>query len=132
LLQALLGCYFRSTVKPCWKARNSLAVAHQMKLGMGLGERWNSCGVAILTRKRTMIVEASEEFMRRVKAMSDEELLAAYRERCDQYDALEAERVQCWNRMMEIHKIQDGTGGEMQAMGIAIRFVRKLDGRRKT
>jgi hypothetical protein len=73
-----------------------------------------------------MVKNASDEFIQKVREMSDEELLREYDVYRARMDNLEAERMQCWNRMMEISGIQDEMGGELQCLVIVIHYGRKL------
>lgn len=73
-----------------------------------------------------MVKNASNEFIEKAKEMSDEELLRTFDAYCAQMKALEVERLQCYNRMMEIREIQDVLGGEIQAMDITAHWGRKL------
>jgi siroheme synthase (precorrin-2 oxidase/ferrochelatase) len=68
----------------------------------------------------------SKEFCDGVRAMSDKTLLAAYRRHNKKFEALEKERMRCWNRFMEINDIEDVLGGERQMLTVEIRFNRKL------
>jgi hypothetical protein len=58
--------------------------------------------------------------------MSNETLLRTFAEYSTKMDALEEERMRCWNRMMEIHEIQDVLGGKFQMVSIEARMNRKL------
>jgi hypothetical protein len=79
-----------------------------------------------MVEEEAMIKLPSDEFIFKVRAMTDEELIAAYKEARTCMDNLEVERMNCWNRMMEIHKLQDDIGGEMQALAVNLHYVRKL------
>jgi hypothetical protein len=68
----------------------------------------------------------SEEFCNKVRSLSDEELLCTYDGYNVEMDALEEERMRCWNRFMEINEIQDVMGGEHQMLAIEVRHNRKL------
>jgi hypothetical protein len=73
-----------------------------------------------------LVVDATDEFIAKAKAMTDEELLATTKRYRAEYNALEQERMQCWNRMMEIELQQNAMGGEMQALGTIACYGRKL------
>jgi hypothetical protein len=68
----------------------------------------------------------SKRFCNGVRTMSNEKLLRAYTEYSAKMDALEEERMKCWNRFMEINEIQDVLGGKFQMVSIEARMNRKL------
>jgi hypothetical protein len=68
----------------------------------------------------------SKEFCDKVRALSDKALLALYGRQNKKMDALEKERMKCWNRFMEINEIQDVLGGERQMVTIEVQWNRKL------
>ena len=72
------------------------------------------------------LARCSDEFLERIRKMSDEELLTLYRERYAKYEALDAERITCWDRMQEIFKEQDVMSPELSALNIVVHFSRKL------
>jgi hypothetical protein len=63
-----------------------------------------------------MIVRATDEFIEKVRAMPEEQLRITYREYRAKYEALEQERLQCWDRFMAIQQEQDNMGGELQTL----------------
>jgi hypothetical protein len=68
----------------------------------------------------------SDDFCKKVRALSDKALLAMSRRYNKKFDALEKERMKCWNRFMEINEIQDVLGGERQMVTIEVQWNRKL------
>jgi hypothetical protein len=68
----------------------------------------------------------SKRFCNGVRTMSNEKLLRVYTEYSTKMDALEEERMRCWNRFMEINEIQDVLGGERQMLSIEVHMNRKL------
>jgi hypothetical protein len=73
-----------------------------------------------------MMTHASDEFVAKARTMGDDELLANYFRYRAKFDALEEERMKCWNRFMEIQQEQDAMGGEMQALGVIATYGRGL------
>jgi hypothetical protein len=73
-----------------------------------------------------MVKLPSDEFIQKVRAMSDEQLLREFDVYNARMDNLSAERQQCWDRFMEINELQDELGGERQAIAAAVYYVRKL------
>lgn len=68
----------------------------------------------------------SKGFCDKVRTLSDKALLAMQRRYDKKFEALEKERMKCWNRFMEINEIQDVMGGERQMVTIEVHMNRKL------
>jgi len=73
-----------------------------------------------------MVKLPSDEFIAKIKKMSDRALLRAFDKGCVKMKVLEKERMRCWNRFMKICEIQDELGGKNQCMAVAVYYDRKL------
>lgn len=69
---------------------------------------------------------ASDEFVQKVRVMSDDALLAAYRETHARFDILEAERWDSWKRMMTAIEKQEDMADEMSVLNTAVHLIREL------
>jgi hypothetical protein len=63
----------------------------------------------------------SESYCKKIKKMSNGDLVALLAEQSKQMAALEKERMDCWNRMIAIHELEDVLGGKRQMVAITCR-----------